>query len=457
MKKLILPFFMIFTICAWSQAQEIQIDLAPGVKEISRTDAAKLGLFSEYENFERAALFQAGEQYILEVYQDQDGQIVRRRENLSSEEVDDLKSRILRALSSRNTGIGLKRKGRPMLIGASVGLGLYYGTTIAALVINNNCSDCSAAAAIPLLTAGGLTLGSVLGTRKTDVTYSMGAMAVNGGILGIGHGFALYALISANDFDGSADGAFLLSSAVSIAEGVSFLQVAKNNQFSPGRGEMWSYGNLWGGLYGLGLTVLAGGENVSGSALAGSTLAGSALGIWASTKLDNKFQNSAGNVIGIGNTTVIGTALAFSIAGATNMTDDRAIAALGLAGATLGSFYGFQQMRDIEYSSRQGRYLAYGTLGGALIGIGISVLALDGGSSGVGLITTAGAFAGFSLVHSRLKFESDQSEDFTRSKLGKVQWAMSPHPFFQTSTRTPESFLANPNASDFIQLSIGLN
>jgi len=397
--------FCLLTIVAVSQVEtQVPFDTDGNVMMITKSLNNKLSIFDAPQSFMEARLFRTSDStYVLEISRMNSGELQRERKPLTSADVKALRIRagIVSAVGSdgeeRAVGAGeLDQRGRGALLWGSTLWSLFYYGSAASYVFGNG-RDYEPSAATYLIAGGlGYLLPALL-TRNANVTEGAASLALGGMFQGAIHGWLLAGLIQGDNVDAKVG--FGLSIATGIAETVGGYVVGSDTKITEGKASVINttefYGSVVGGL--LGITILGFETNSDATVRLGSglALAGAAGGIVLGNLLGNEQYFSPTDATVYGTAGLLGLTLPYAIllAAREGEIDGRLVSGLGIVGVAGGLIAGNELVKGLNYRGSDGTGIVLGTLAGALIGVGIGVLAED---TRVAIITTwLGAAGGF--------------------------------------------------------------
>lgn len=311
--------------------------------------------------------------------------------------------------------------------------GILYGTSIAVLAE----IDPPAAIGIPMITGGLWMLGPVLNPNKYE---GINRSTLRLSHLGKGVGFMYGMALSAALF-GSSDSDIIkplmgISTAGSIALGEIGFQYQKKNQLTPGQIEMLGHYSILGPWLTLSAYLGAGGENAN--AIGGSVLAGGIAAIFIGNKVAKSYDFTRGDVISISTLSGITTGLGFAAAinELENGNFSQSVILIPALGTLIGTLYGQKAVKNAYLTNRQASRINLAAAGGALIGLGITLVAnTDSPAAFFGIIS------GSSLVFHQIVFHNEKQKNLRRNleKLGSIN----KNNLKLSFNFTPENYLFN--------------
>ncbi len=401
MKTLLAILYLLFSLCAsvpMSAQIETQVpfDDAGNILVITKEVNDRLAIFDTPSSFNEARLFQTTDStFVLEVLRMAGANLERERKQLTLADVKALRIRVQSAVPTSGVET-LDQRGRSSLLwGSTLWSLLYYGSAASYVFSSENNFEPSAAT---YLIAGGVGfLLPALLTNNANVTEGAASLALGGMFQGAMHGWLIGGLVAGEDL-GPKTG-FGLSILAGVSETVVGYVVGSNTGIKEGKAGVINttefYSMVCGGL--LGLTILgpsfSANEGIRLSS--GLALAGAAGGIILGNIISNNQYFSATDATVYGTSGLLGLTLPYAVMVALldGKIDGRIVSGLGIVGTAGGLLLGNELVKGLNYRGEDGTIVVLGTIAGALIGIGVGVLAED---SRVGAIAAwAGAAGGF--------------------------------------------------------------
>lgn len=395
-------YFLLGTLVTSAQTeQQVPFDNNGTVFTIDRAFNDKHLIFDGAAEFYEARLFKRTDStFVLELTRLSGKSYVRDRQELSAQDVAELKSRISKIVdfsAATDHLPKLDQSGRSALLwGSTLWSLFYYGTAISYAISG---PDFNIGATY--LIAGGLGyLVPMALTGDAEVSTGASTLALGGMFQGAIHGWLLGAVILGPELDvrfGSA-----LSSITGVAETVAGLLIGKNMAISDGRASAINtssfYGMVCGGL--LGITAFGPEFNgaVGARVSSGLALAGSVGGMLVGNALANDQNLTPADGTMYATSGLLGLTLPYAVmmAFADSPLDGRIISGAGIVGAIGGLWLGTELVRGHDFDSDDASTVVLGTLAGAVSGIGVGLLLKD-----ARLYTPlmwAGAASGFGLA-----------------------------------------------------------
>lgn len=325
-------------------------------------------------------------------------------------------------------------RGRDRAINAAYGI--YYGASFSAIVG----LESAAGTGVSLITGGLWMLGPAFNSKKYEgITESTMRAANTGKILGLVNGLSL-GLAIGGDSDETGKIALGLSTIGSIALGEIAFQTQKKKNISGGKIEMIRHYGFVGPL--VGGSILAATNTDNANLIGLGLLAGGVSGILVGNKAANKYDYSRGDVDAVSSLGVISTGLGFAIianALENNSEVSGAIWLVPASTAVAGTLIGQRQVKGAHLTKRQGSTINLSSAGGALLGLGVMLVA--GGESATAWVAvpSATALIAHQIVFNRYKKDnlaSGLKGDNSRKK--KYDFSMK---------LTPENYFINKNPS----------
>ncbi len=405
MKRIISLLTLIF-ICilqsAYGQEMQVPIDQEGKIFVIDLELRQKLEIFTELNDFQEARLFQTSDSmYIMEISYQQAGQSMRKREQMNTAQVMDLRTQVTQRIHQSAPKGTIDQSGRGTLIPTVVGLSFgYYGWSVPFLFDN---IDSRAGVALYLLTAGGVCLYASSATSESEITQE-GAIAFQyAATRGIVHSSALYSLITGPNIRW-----FIPFSAVGSAiEGVWAMHSVQNNKTT--LGTIYAHGVFedFGIGNGVGLAFLVReGDNFELDQddlrlLGGMTLLGSGVGYLAGLWLTDIAPYTSGDADVLQTSGLLGMTLAFTISDLAGAEKRKPLVTSSMVGSIAGLAIGHILTSNNNFSDEAGTSVRLYTSLGAIVGLG-TAYALSSESSGRSLYfssATLGALCGFTIAY----------------------------------------------------------
>ncbi len=396
MKNIITFLLFLFSFSLLAQEKQVALDKEGKLQSIDKTLEFKLKAFVEYPGFQEARLFQINESlYVLEVIYQPENVVLRAREELNTEQVDELRTKISSLVASRSPSLLLNQEGRTaFLVGSSVISAFYYGTSIAAMTTENGYE---AFTGIYLLTTATAIAAPFFLTKNKEMTFAQQHMASYGQTRGIIHGIALpYLFLSDPDYR------LVVGSGVaaSIAEGFFGYHWATKKNYSWGQSMTVGVYTDFGKLMGLGAGHILGlyDGNVASNMMALSFLAGTATGFLTGNKIAQKDYYTTGDAMILSGAGLLGMALPVSILSYAE-PPARTMSLTAVAGTAAGLYIGDKLAQKHDFSYRQGIFTMLSQGVGGLAGMGLGYLLFPALNEDkfLPLSTTLGALAGYAL------------------------------------------------------------
>lgn len=452
---ILLCFLLLSGLSGQAQEMQVSIDSANTRLVIDKFLSEKLGLYTEYESFEKAWIFQKEEGvYVLEIYHYKD-KVLHRDVRIMGEQEYRVYSAMVAALIQEKVKKvstaepaelkgELDQSGRTTFIvnNAIVSLG-YYGWAVPSMIDLENFRP---AFAVYLLTASAGFFLPLAITRDSEVTPAESNLNLLGITRGILHGFAIVSLIDPEFEDSNP---FLFAGlAASVGEGVAGYHIAKNNNLTPGNTGM--IGVMGDASFGAGL-VLSTLIDPSPRDIrlpAASALIGTGIGMYAGYKLSQTQSYSLGDarVTRIGQIATAYLPLGFLFAfGGKDLAletegEVRLYAASALVGAVGGTILSHRITQDYDYTASQGTLIQLGSLATGGLLAGVTFLASpDEEARPLLLASGLGTMGGFLLLTHLFKQRGLAERD---GEAGAFYWQF--HPESLWASKLMPSSDANP-------------
>ena len=403
-------------------AQDVMVpfDVESKIVTYTATLEKQLGLFPDVPELVEARIWMSPDSvYTLEISSGMGDRFVRSRRTLTREQVLDIQTRFLAARRATLQTMGLDQSGRPTVLWTTTLLGTaYYGTAFGLVAFGDSFGDGPVTSALPYLFAGsaGYFIPYLL-TMNTTVTQGDAVLMQNALAQGIGVGWGLTSVILGDkivDGDNYRIG-FGLSILTGIGGTVAAYKFSRSHNLGVGHADVIGTSSLFGGLTGLmtAFTVL-GSTDFTGSEwvriIPASALIGSAAGVMLGHAAAKAQPYSAGDADVYRLSGLIGAALPYCVSSAASFSGDPEIVTALTAMTTVAGLYvGDRLVKGKDYSPEEGNYISLGTVGGALLGLGLAVMVeadeffplmvLGGGTAGFAL--TQNSFAADARTRAR--------------------------------------------------------
>jgi hypothetical protein len=248
--------------------------------------------------------------------------------------------------------------------------GFLYGSS-AAYIIN---AKGGGIAGLPLLAAGASTLIPMLTIKDKKVTYNSLTLSLHGKTMGFFHGSAFALLLTGSEINQSEKFTVGIATLSSIGLGRLGYELGRNKPWTRGRVGLYThYGSLMP-FEGLALDAVL---NIQDPRLYAATfLAFGAGGYYIADRVAQWNDYTPGDITATQTFSylngLLGLGIMFDIAGNGDLSQSTLLfPALGALGGTVaGHFW----LRDTKLTNQQGRNVALGTAGGAVIGLGITAI-----------------------------------------------------------------------------------
>jgi len=389
-------------LAAPGHAQEVlvPIDDEGKLESIDAELERELGLFTEYENFREARLFQVSDtSFVLEISHQPQERLLKVRLPLSAEEAFEFRRKVTERIELRKPRAVLNQEGRAKLLGGILTLSLgYYGWAVPVMFDMN---DGKTIVAVYMLTSGGSFFAGLSATRNITVTDGAATFSLYGATRGIVHGMSLYGLAKGEDASGRGLVGFGLLG--SLSEAMAFFAIADRADMSAGTAEMVGIGGDFGLGLGLGAAHLADAfDDGKEQGLAASVLLGSGAGLLAGKFLADKQPYTRGDVYVLRGVGFLGTYIPLALVDLAEPEDDRIYTGAAMAGSVIGLGLGHYLVRGKDFTTGQGTLINLSELAGGLVGLGVAYLVSsdDDDNSALYLTLSAlGATGGFLLLY----------------------------------------------------------
>ena len=401
------------TVCA--QDTQIFMDNEGRIEIIDRDLNARLALFTDYEGFKEAKLFEvSGNEFMLEIYYKLDKGVLRKRIPYTLEEVKSLRDRVSGALAATQSEAVLDQNGRVKLLVASTAAGLgYYGW---AIPIALHMKSGKAIASTYMFTGALSFFIPYRTTINSSVTESAANAYVYGTTRGALHGYILNSLVYGNDF--SPRRAFGFSVAGSVGEGVGFYKLTSAQNWSAGKVELLGVGGDFGFGIGVAAPFALNYENKN-RVYAASMLIGTGTGFVAANYLSGKDHYTQGYAFVIRGAGMMGSYVSLSAMNLIQPKNERWYAGIFIAGSLSGLYLGNRLVDEKDFTPAQGTFIEIGQLAGWLTGLGIAYLIQDPAKSDNSRLfmtmSAIGGMSGYTLMYRSFA-------DKAQKKAAKSSW-----------------------------------
>jgi hypothetical protein len=253
--------------------------------------------------------------------------------------------------------------------------GFIYGSAVVAILDIN---DAGEVVGIPLLAAGASTLIPILSIKNKKVTYNSLTLSRHGKFMGFLHGAALGLFISGENVD--ENGKFLLGLATVSSIGLGRLgyNLGRDEAWSQGRVALYSHYGVLMPLEGLALTAAL---EIEDPRLYAATFLGfGAVGYLIADRVAQWHDFTVGDITSTKTLSFMNAMLGFGIVSdiAYNSDGNAGLILIPAAGALAGTLAGHYWLKDARLTNQQGRNVALGAAGSAIIGEGLtSVLGFE--------------------------------------------------------------------------------
>lgn len=407
--------FWVFAINIFSQEIQVPFDHEGKIESIDVRLNAKIGLFNEYAGFKEARLFEVGEnEFVIEITFKQDTRILRKKIPYTTDEVQNLRTKVSAALKELPAETVLDQEGRTKLIITSTAAALsYYGWAIPIALHMNGAK--AIASTYMFTSALGFYIPFVV-TRHTPVTEAAGNAYLYGTTRGALHGYILHSLVVGDNY--SYRRAIGFSVAGSIGEAFAFYKFASLQNFSTGKVELLGAGADFGFGVGFATPFLFNYEN-SNRLFAWSMLAGTGAGFAATNYLSKSQHYTQGDAFVFRGAGTMGAYSAISAVNLAQSDNEKVYAGAFIAGSLSGLFLGDHLVREKDFTPAQGTFIELGQLAGWFTGLGIAYLIQNPNSSSddrlFSTMSAVGGIAGYTLMYRTFA-------DKALEKAAKVSW-----------------------------------
>jgi hypothetical protein len=400
----LLVLLMVCCLVSEGRTQEVLVPLDEegNLNEVDASLNRELKLFTEYENFHEARLFQINDStYVLEIFYKPGISMYKDRISLSASEVGEFRKQVSDRIAMNVPRKMLDQEGRTELLVGTLALSLgYYGWAVPAAF---GVDDPKVSVALYMLTSGGSFFAPFMVTRNMAITHGQATFGLYGGTRGIAHGVCLG--LAAFGEDSAARIPIASGVVMSMAEAIAGFRLAGKANMSAGKAEVIGVGGDFGLGLGLGAAYLADffeEDDVQFRSIGGSALLGSGLGLIAGSWLSNRQHYTQGDANVLRAAGFLGAYMPLPIVDVTDPENDKAYPAASMAGAVLGLGMGDMLVRGKDFSTGQGRLITFSEFAGGLVGLGCAYLfsSEDGDNNTLFLsASSVGAAAGFFFMY----------------------------------------------------------
>lgn len=433
MRSLILiALFSFIGTISFAQEVQVPLDVAGEMMVIDREFARSAGLFADVSGFREARLFRSdGDQYVLEITYIEDDQTLRRRDDLTADEVSALRASVQRHIEQRRASV-IDQSGRPYLLRRTAFMSyLVYGPSLAGAL---NIEDGGTAAAVALLTGSAGFFVPFLMTRDRPVPMPAARAAFAGSTLGYVHGIAVAAVIGGEGLTGR--GAVGSGLAFSVSEAIAGYNYGLRTNIGDGHARLMTTGGWVGMGMGAMTGLLIAGEGQDFEEVdadteirltAGLSLLGSGVGIYAGNRLGSRGDYTLGDASVLASATGLGAYTGLATAAVFD-TDLRPGMAITLAGTAAGLYAGYALTQNTNFTESQANYIDLGAGAGFLLGAGIAQLVAENDDTAFMIASALGTIGGFAVMYGTYRPEAaaNPSGSGWRFEIGPVPGTIRP-------------------------------
>ena len=379
-------------------AAEVQVAFDPAgrIQRVDEALARRIGMFvAEHPGFQEARLFAVDDtSFVLEISAIRGGRLERERVPMTLAQVEALRAEVAgKVAASGPAPAKLNQDGRTMLVAgyALMGLG-FYGW---ALPYMTDVQDGSAALGEYLLVSGASAFAPMLMTQNAPVSWAATNLSLFGATRGIWHGSLVYDLFSSGNSGWGGDegrGRVGVMMVTSLAEGALGYAAARAGNMDGGTAQTVVNGGDYGLAWGVCASELAGCyDRDDDRAAAAMTLAGAAAGTLGSRWLAANRAYSYGDAWVMRSAGYVGGLLGATVADLGNPDDSKPYAAGVLAGTLAGLAVGDRLVKGREFTGGDGILVQLGGSAGALMGLGLVALSSPDGDGASALWWSGGS------------------------------------------------------------------
>lgn len=359
-------FFIYFE--AFPQEIAVPFDSQGKLKSIGEEQNRKLSLFTGYDKFIEAKLFQISDSsFALEIYYIKNNEILKDRKLLGYVEFIELRTKIDTTLSKLSYTLEEPdQEGRIRLIITSIGLSLgFYGWAVPTILdVSNPIALYTTIGALGFIVPYALTTNKFISRSEAMLFYY-------GGTRGIIHGFFLAEFLDLGDdnFFGDIDHYLTFATILSFTEAIGGFGLAHNGRLKDGTAGLIQVFGDFGLLGGLAISYVFELDNQGAGLLTLlSSFGGNIVGFHTAKKRNYTY----GDDFVIETSGYLGAYLGSSITQVLNNSTSKTQVLSGLLwGLASTAFTHFKLMRDVHFTTAQGILTQLGTIGFGLLGAGI--------------------------------------------------------------------------------------
>ncbi|MEO5929815.1 MAG: hypothetical protein ABIR47_07775, partial [Candidatus Kapaibacterium sp.] len=266
-------------------------------------------------------------------------------------------------------------------------------------------------------------------TSGHNVTNGQANLSIYGGVAGALHGILIYNLLNGSSTNSGgfefAQGQAMASLFTGIAESVGGYIIAGTSRLPEGKVDVIALGGTAGLGLGMGLAYVTNFNSTSEAG--GMMLLGSAAGFAAGNAIANMQHYTPGDAYVLSTSCALSAyalPTIFYLSGLELSEKNAKIHTItAIAGGAVGMVLGHYLVKDHEFSTPHGQYIALGTGAGAAFGLGVAYLISPRGDDGriYAGATLVGGVGAFGLMYSLL-----QNGNIARSGSSNLRFNISP-------------------------------
>lgn len=410
MKKLqLLLVILVMSLSALAQDKLIAIDNSGKLYKIDKTLEKKIKMFTEYNSFSEASLYQTSDSlFYLEVQTGSGNNILKQKKTLTFDEKQALINSITKRVDEYAPNSRLNQSGKSTLLTINTFMGLYYYGPVTSFILDDFSPVAFASSS---LVAGGVGfLAPYLLINNKEITEAESYSSYYFQTRGIAYGWALpYTLFNAE----SGYPGLITSLAASLTGAVVGYKIAKDKNYSTERvmtmGVYGDYGIVNGLLAAHWLGAF---DSKYASHLVPLTfLASSAAGLIIGNNIAKKGYYTQGDACVLYSTSALGAYLPVALLTALSPENGKFYSFAGTVGSIGGLYIGDKIAQKYDFSNRQGVIISLAELAGGLTGFGVGSLLNQGEPNAVNAITAGvGALAGLYFMTKNYTKEKNQED-----------------------------------------------
>lgn len=410
MKKLqLLLVILVVSLPILAQDKLIAIDNSGKLFKIDKTLEKKIKMFTEYNSFFEASLYQTSDSlFYLEVQTGSGNNILKQKKTLTSDEKETLVNTVTKRVDEYSPNSRLNQSGKSTLLTINTFMGLYYYGPVTSSLLNDYSPGGFASSS---LVAGGIGfLAPYLLINNKEITEAEAYSSYYFQTRGIAYGWALpYTLLDAE----SGYPGLVTSLLTSLTGAVVGYKIAKDKNYTTERvmtmGVYGDYGILNGLLAAHWLGAF---DSKYATHLVPLTfLASSVAGLMIGNNIAKKGYYTQGDAGVLYSTAALGAYLPVALLTSFLPENGKLYSFAGTLGSIGGLYIGDKIAQKYDFSNRQGVIISLAELAGGLTGFGVGSLLNHGEPNALNAITAGvGALAGLYFMTKNYTKEKNQED-----------------------------------------------